>query len=63
MELDKKTLKSFLKVKNYNYYRYHFFLLFAFDIFQFFPPGSGFKRENKCGSMRIRIHGHVCSQK
>ena len=32
------------------------FLLFSVIIFKFFLAGPGSRRENECGSLRIRIH-------
>ena len=34
----------------------NFLWIFSVFTFQISPPGSGFRRENKCGSMRIWIH-------
>ena len=35
---------------------FQFPCIFSAFIWKIFPPGSGSKRDNKCGSMQIRIH-------
>ena len=47
-------LKLFNKIIP-NYYRSQY-LHFSVYFLQIFVPGSGSRRENECGSMRIRIH-------
>ena len=34
----------------------NFLAFFSIVIFNFFPPGSGSRRENECGSKGIGIH-------